>query len=98
MVVCLSHLGYDYGQAEDLVSDRKLAAQTHGIDIILGGHTHTFLTEPNVLKNSKGVNVLVNQVGWAGILLGRIDFYFDKDKKISKVSFQNQFIDNKIIV
>jgi len=40
----------------------------------------------------------VNQVGWAGILLGRIDFYFDKDKKINKVSFQNQFIDNKIIV
>ena len=98
LVVCLSHLGYDYGQSEDMVSDRKLAAQTHGIDIILGGHTHTFLTEPNVFKNSKGVNVLVNQVGWAGILLGRIDFYFDKDKKISKVSFQNQFIDNKIIV
>ena len=79
-----------------MVSDRKLAAQTHGIDIILGGHTHTFLTEPNVLKNSKGVNVLVNQVGWAGILLGRIDFYFDKDKKINGISWNNQRIDDAI--
>ena len=51
------------------------------IDLIIGGHTHTFLDKPMVFSNLEGKSVLVNQVGCYGINLGRIDFYFSKDKK-----------------
>ena len=43
------------------------------IHVIIGGHTHTFLEKPIIEKNLIGELVLVNQVGWAGIQLGRID-------------------------
>jgi len=72
LVICLSHLGFEY-ENKNINSDRKLAAETQNIDIILGGHTHTFFDKPLVLKNSKNKDVLVNQVGWGGVYLGRID-------------------------
>ncbi|MBG7631737.1 MAG: metallophosphatase [Bacteroidetes bacterium] len=77
LVICLSHLGYHYKNDLDKISDLKLAKATKDIDLIIGGHTHTFLTKPTVLKNIDKKNVLVNQVGCYGINLGRIDFYFD---------------------
>lgn len=75
LVVCLSHLGYRY--RNDKISDIKLAGLTKDIDLIIGGHTHTFLPKPTIAQNSEGKNVLINQVGWAGVNLGRIDFYLD---------------------
>ena len=80
LVICLSHIGYDYRNAPDRVSDLNLARATKNIDLIIGGHTHTFLPKPTIEKNSIGKKVLVNQVGCYGINLGRIDFYFDADK------------------
>lgn len=77
LILCLSHLGYSYTD-DKRISDMKLAAQTSGIHLIIGGHTHTFLEKPTSVINSKGSTVLVNQVGWAGVNLGRIDFEFDK--------------------
>lgn len=76
LVICLSHLGYSY--ESDKVSDLVLAEKTENIHLIIGGHTHTFLDEPTEVKNRKGETVLVNQVGWAGINVGRVDFEFDK--------------------
>ena len=83
LIICLSHLGYQYKNEENKISDLKLAAQTQDIDLIIGGHTHTFLDKPTVINNLVGEKVLVNQVGCYGINLGRIDFYFDihKNKK-----------------
>ena len=80
LVICLSHLGYYYKNFSEKVSDLNLAKATKNIDLIIGGHTHTFLPKPTVAKNSVGENVLVNQVGCYGINLGKIDFYFDADK------------------
>lgn len=80
LIICLSHLGYHYKNELNKISDLKLAAATKDIDLIIGGHTHTFLPKPTIVKNSEGENILVNQVGWAGINLGKIDFYFDSDK------------------
>lgn len=97
LVICLSHIGYDYRDEPTKVSDKILAANTENIDIILGGHTHTFLPEPQTFTNRQGKNVLVNQVGWAGLLLGRIDFYFDSNKNIQHISWNNQAIDSSII-
>ncbi len=84
LVICLSHLGFEY-ENKSINSDRKLAAETENIDLILGGHTHTFFDKPLVLKNSKNKDVLVNQVGWGGVYLGRIDIdvesgFFQADK------------------
>tara|TARA_B100000508_G_scaffold55003_2_gene42612 strand:- start:9933 stop:10841 length:909 start_codon:yes stop_codon:yes gene_type:complete len=79
LVICLSHLGYYPKQFEDC--DTLLAAETENIDLIIGGHTHTFLDRPEVHKNKIGEKVLINQVGWAGLALGRIDFYLGEKKK-----------------
>lgn len=85
MVICLSHLGYQYKESNK-VSDEVLAKETENIDLIIGGHTHTFFDNPVSYKNKKGDDVIVNQVGWAGIILGRLDFEFSKfsGKKLTK--------------
>ena len=86
LVICLSHLGNLY--TDNKVSDKRLATETENIDLIIGGHTHTFLPAPIVYKNKKGSDVIVNQVGWAGINLGRLDFDLSKysKKKLSQAS------------
>jgi 5'-nucleotidase len=78
LIVCLSHLGYSY-KDENRPDDMTLAAKTKHTDLIIGGHTHTFLDKPTIVANAEGREVLVNQVGCYGINLGRIDFYFDEN-------------------
>lgn len=78
-VICLSHLGYQYN--DQTVSDRTLAAKTSGIDLIIGGHTHTFLDAPVTVNNRDGTPVFINQVGFAGINLGRLDLTFKSGKR-----------------
>lgn len=78
LVICLSHLGYFYRRNPETISDLNLAKATKDIDLIIGGHTHTFLPKPTVVKNSANKNMLVNQVGCYGLYLGRVDFYFDE--------------------
>ncbi len=84
MVICLSHLGNKYTDGK--VSDEVLAKESSDIDLIIGGHTHTFLDEPLKYTNKNGNDVIVNQVGFAGIILGRLDFEFSKfsGKKLVK--------------
>ena len=79
LIICLSHLGYYYKNNPDKISDLNLAKITKNIDLIIGGHTHTFLPKPTIVKNADGVNTLVNQVGCYGINVGRVDFYFDEE-------------------
>lgn len=83
LIICLSHLGYNYRNNPKTASDLNLAAASKDIDLIIGGHTHTFLKKPTVVKNIEGKDMLVNQVGAYGINLGRIDFYFDSYKNKS---------------
>lgn len=91
-VICLSHLGYKYGPNENKISDVFLAQNTQDIDLILGGHTHTFLKEPDRLSNKVGRPVLINQVGWAGIVLGRLDIFFERNKKDKCITCQNLLV------
>lgn len=85
LIICLSHLGYKY--RNDKVSDQVLAKESENIDIILGGHTHTFLRQPDKIINNSGKNVWVCQTGWAGISLGRIDFKSDSKNAASNLHF-----------
>ena len=80
LVICLSHLGFKYKDEPEKPSDIVLAQKTNNIDLIIGGHTHTFLDKPVIEKNSEGKEVLINQVGCFGVNLGRIDFYLTNDK------------------
>ena len=80
LVICLSHLGFKYKDEPEKPSDIVLAQKTKNIDLIIGGHTHTFLDKPVIEKNSEGKEVLINQVGCFGVNLGRIDFYLSNDK------------------
>jgi len=83
LVICLSHLGYYNRRNPEIVSDLNLAKATKNIDSIIGGHSHTFLPKPTIVKNADNQNMLVNQVGCYGINVGRIDFYFDEEKNIT---------------
>ncbi len=86
LVICLSHLGYQYDSKK--ISDVVLAENTLYTDLIIGGHTHTFLSAPKKFKNKNNKEVLVNQVGFGGINLGRIDYIFEasKNKKVAYTS------------
>ncbi|NNE28803.1 MAG: bifunctional metallophosphatase/5'-nucleotidase [Saprospiraceae bacterium] len=77
-VVCMSHLGFKY--QEEKISDVSLASLTNDIDLIIGGHTHTFLRDAELVPNQDKSQVVVNQVGWGGIRLGRIDVFFEKNR------------------
>ena len=85
MVICLSHLGFEY--ETNKASDKILAAGSEHIDLIIGGHTHTFLEKPIQIANSIGKPVTINQVGWAGLRLGRIDYTFSSCNNVKNQGF-----------
>jgi len=89
-IICLSHLGYKYRGPE--IDDIKFAKASENIDLILGGHTHTFMNQPDLISNKVNQPVMINQVGWAGIMLGRIDILFEKNKKTRCINCQNGLV------
>ena len=94
-VVCLSHLGYNYRDAS--ISDMILAKRTADIDLIIGGHSHTFLDAPTVVKNGQDKPVLINQAGWGGIILGRLDIYFDWSGKSDCTYCENILVGGAVL-
>lgn len=95
LIICLSHIGYSY--KDDTISDLKLAANSRDIDLIIGGHTHTFLQKPTEVKNLDGNITLVNQVGFGGASFGRIDFVFNPKTKKKQVLITNNYTIDKNI-
>ncbi|MFY9221248.1 MAG: metallophosphatase [Blastocatellia bacterium] len=83
LIVAASHLGYKYDNEPDRVCDVKVAEAIPEIDFIVGGHTHTFMKEPAVIKHQNGRQTLIFQVGFAGINVGRVDFTFKKHQLVS---------------
>ena len=92
LVICLSHLGFKY--KGEKISDMTFAGQTRDIDLIIGGHTHTFLKNPAKQLNLDKKEVLINQVGWAGINIGKIDYHFSQNDGLKKVLGRSIFIKN----
>jgi len=81
LVVVLSHLGYRYRKG-DRISDVLLAKESRHVDLIIGGHTHTFMDDIDIVPNRCGRPVYIHQVGWAGIRLGRVDIAFDEKLRL----------------
>ncbi|HAZ40626.1 MAG TPA: bifunctional metallophosphatase/5'-nucleotidase [Exiguobacterium sp.] len=78
-IVALTHIGYDDNESID--NDKLLAANVEGIDVIIGGHSHTQLDEP-VMFNSKNTpgktdSTLVTQAFQYGKYLGNLNLTFD---------------------
>ena len=94
LVICLSHLGFKY--KSNKLSDMKFAQQTHNIDLIIGGHTHTFLKKPVSQLSLDRKKVVINQVGWAGINIGKIDFHFSQNSAEKKVFGRSIFVKNSL--
>lgn len=81
-IVVVGHMGID--------RDREIAKRVAGIDVIVGGHSHTLLSNaaketqgpyPTIEKGPTGQNVLIVQTGSHGRYLGRIDVTFDMEGK-----------------
>lgn len=92
LVICLSHLGFKY--PDNQVSDLVLATKSADIDVIIGGHTHTFLDEPVFEKGVNGKKILISQAGWAGVRLGKITVNFNRESQ-EKKNFSSTVIEIK---
>jgi 5'-nucleotidase len=90
LVVCISHLGLRY--REKKISDVILAEQTYSTDLIIGGHTHSFLENPLTLTNRNNLPVVVNQAWWGGLVLGKIDFVFERTRNKKEGIFASNII------
>lgn len=77
VVICLSHLGIRSNQGD---SDEKLVAETRGIDVILGGHSHTFMEKPTFYMNADGKSVPVLHSGKSGIFVGEVKLTLTEEK------------------
>lgn len=76
LVIVLSHLGYS-AQNPKAASDINLAKNTLNVDIIVGGHSHTYLKSEKVYKNPNGEDVIILQSGSKGEYVGRLDLKFN---------------------
>lgn len=76
LIICLSHLGFT-ASAKDPVCDIELVKNTRNIDVVLGGHSHTFIEEPVCYKNRDGKDVYISQMGNSGVFVGRVDIVID---------------------
>lgn len=94
LIICLSHLGYQYNHNK--ISDQVLAKEVSGIDLIIGGHTHTFMDQPEAVPGKDGHITLINQVGFGGINLGRIDYELTRNSgKLTTTSKSVKVADEK---
>ena len=75
VVVCLSHLGWDDSDDD---GDKELMSKTEGIDIVLGGHSHSYFDELKYVKNAAGEEVPNDQNGKHGVFVGKIVLDFNK--------------------
>lgn len=73
VVICLSHLGWEIEGMDDV----EVVPATRNIDVVLGGHSHTYFEHPEILKNADGKDVICNQMGKNGRYVGVLHLYVD---------------------
>lgn len=73
VVICLSHLGWDIEGIDDV----EVIPATRGIDVVLGGHSHTYFEHPEIVKNADGKDVICNQMGKNGRYVGVLHLHVD---------------------
>lgn len=76
VIICLSHLGYDNSETPGRYSDNAVIPQLHYVDLVLGGHSHTYMKEPAVLKDADGKDVTLYHTGKNGAFVGTYQLTF----------------------
>lgn len=71
IVIALTHIGYTEHNPGDML-DPQLCAATRGIDLFVGGHSHTFMKSPSYVRNLDGRRVPIVQAGWTGAVMGMV--------------------------
>lgn len=74
LVIALTHIGYS--GYPDQLSDINLAQKTENVDIIIGGHSHTFLKSEKIYKNRAGKDVVIVQAGAQGEYVGQLEIEY----------------------
>jgi 5'-nucleotidase len=75
VIICLSHLGADTLKME--VNDFEIARKTSYINVIIGGHSHSLITNVTE-KNAVGKPIVIAQMGKSGLYLGRVELELEK--------------------
>lgn len=75
LVIALTHIGYTEHNPGD-ITDPILVSRTRGIDLVVGGHSHSFLDKPDYVKNLDGRRVPIVQAGWKGVRMGQFDICY----------------------
>lgn len=89
LVVCLSSLGYN---KKSRLSDITLAEKSTAIDVILGSGSQSFMPAPHIAVNKLKNEVIINHVGYGGIVLGKLDIHFNEEGQKQQVVFDNLMI------
>lgn len=74
LVVCISHLGWE----EKGMGDQEMISHTSGIDLVLGGHSHTYFETLRYVDNADGKPVPVDQNGKSAIYIGKLSLTLEK--------------------
>lgn len=74
VVICISHLGW----TDESYSDQNVFSKTRGVDLVLGGHSHTYFDSLRYIKDLDGKEIPVDQNGKHGIFIGKLTLTFDK--------------------
>lgn len=77
LVICISHLGWEVTEC----SDGQVIRGTRGIDLVLGGHTHTYMEQLEYVNDLDGRRVPVDQNGKSGAFVGKLQLKLDKARK-----------------
>lgn len=80
VVICLSHLGISKNAAPNSIYDNAIIPKTHGIDFVLGGHTHTFLEKAEQVEDADGKLVPIMHIGNNGVYMSNIVIDLNKQK------------------
>lgn len=80
VVIALTHLGYQ--------EDQDLAAHSQGLDLIIGGHSHTMLESMNQTEDRDGRLVPIVQTGYNGKFIGRILLDIADDKTVQVLTYE----------
>jgi 2',3'-cyclic-nucleotide 2'-phosphodiesterase (5'-nucleotidase family) len=88
-IIALTHLGYDDNVEFD--NDLELAKQVEGIDVIVGGHTHTKLSGPSFISDGKIEPTVIVQANEYGKFLGTLSLDFDENGKVT--AYEGELVD-----
>ena len=77
VVICLSHLGWEVSE----YPDDKFISQTSGIDLVLGGHSHTYLKTLGYVTDKEGRLVPVDHEGKHAVFVGKMQLTLTRNKE-----------------